>query len=422
MKKNKLPEYIVHNIYCPITRMIFLNPVNAQDGYVYEEKAIKKWFSTKNTSPMTGKIIEKIINPVYPIKSMITEILNQYPKLEKEQYVEEKLDHCKNKINVNKIITSSKFNKLQCYENFDMEELLKTKIEGSKSLVNHITEFAPFEIQKYIVDNCKDLNTTTHKGNKLIHYATENANLNFIKYLVDMKKVNIFQTNDDNNIRPIHIACKQRDEEIVNFFVNLHEIDLECETSSLYKPIHYLCQNKKISSNALEQYINKGMSVDRCTANGSFPIHQICRQLNKSSTVDFTKKIKLVIDNTSNLECEDSDGWRAIHHICASKAPSNRELLEYLVEKGVSINCETSTGHRPIHLLDSNNITLIMYLINKGALPVDFTGTDLSNSSLDNLSIGSSNCNLSYNLNFDSNNSDLDSQDNYYFDSISSDI
>lgn len=40
---------------CPITQDIFLEPVFAEDGHTYEKDAIKKWFETHNTSPLTNK-------------------------------------------------------------------------------------------------------------------------------------------------------------------------------------------------------------------------------------------------------------------------------------------------------------------------------------------------------------------------------
>ena len=40
---------------CPITKSLFVNPVVAADGRSYEMYAIRKWFSERTTSPVTGE-------------------------------------------------------------------------------------------------------------------------------------------------------------------------------------------------------------------------------------------------------------------------------------------------------------------------------------------------------------------------------
>ena len=42
---------------CPITMMPMKRPVVAADGHSYDRKSICQWFSTKQTSPVTGKYL-----------------------------------------------------------------------------------------------------------------------------------------------------------------------------------------------------------------------------------------------------------------------------------------------------------------------------------------------------------------------------
>ena len=42
-----------HRYRCPISHLIFRNPVVAEDGFTYERKAITEWMEKKETSPMT---------------------------------------------------------------------------------------------------------------------------------------------------------------------------------------------------------------------------------------------------------------------------------------------------------------------------------------------------------------------------------
>ena len=43
------------NLVCPISQELYVDPVSAEDGYVYERKEIEAWFSRGNrTSPLTN--------------------------------------------------------------------------------------------------------------------------------------------------------------------------------------------------------------------------------------------------------------------------------------------------------------------------------------------------------------------------------
>eukprot|EP00727_Mastigamoeba_balamuthi_P014662 m51a1_g9821 hypothetical protein (2448) ;mRNA; f:1895526-1905660 len=59
-------------LLCPITLEIMRHPVVAPDGYVYEESAIKRWISSKKTSPVTGAKMKKAdLVPCNTIKDAI---------------------------------------------------------------------------------------------------------------------------------------------------------------------------------------------------------------------------------------------------------------------------------------------------------------------------------------------------------------
>jgi len=58
---------------CPITKNLFIDPVIAKDGIVYEDPAIKSHFRlNSNKSPKTKQIIETTVEPVLLIKSIIS--------------------------------------------------------------------------------------------------------------------------------------------------------------------------------------------------------------------------------------------------------------------------------------------------------------------------------------------------------------
>jgi len=55
---SKRPDFIFseieepYDLCCPITNILFVNPVTAGDGQIYEKEAIEQWIIDKGTSPI----------------------------------------------------------------------------------------------------------------------------------------------------------------------------------------------------------------------------------------------------------------------------------------------------------------------------------------------------------------------------------
>jgi hypothetical protein len=56
---------------CPITQMLPVDPVIAEDGHIYEREAITAWLKTKHTSPYTNNAMGTYLIPAVQIKNMI---------------------------------------------------------------------------------------------------------------------------------------------------------------------------------------------------------------------------------------------------------------------------------------------------------------------------------------------------------------
>ena len=73
-KQQKTLTDIAKEFICPITHELPIKPVTAEDGKIYEEKAIREWFSKKDgepTSPSTGAIIGKKLFPAPQARNTI---------------------------------------------------------------------------------------------------------------------------------------------------------------------------------------------------------------------------------------------------------------------------------------------------------------------------------------------------------------
>ena len=74
-KKQKVAlTTIAKELLCPITQELPIKPVTAEDGKIYEEKAIREWFSKKDgepTSPSTGAVIGTRLFPAPQARNTI---------------------------------------------------------------------------------------------------------------------------------------------------------------------------------------------------------------------------------------------------------------------------------------------------------------------------------------------------------------
>ena len=74
-KKQKVAlTAIAKEFVCPITQELPIKPVTAEDGKIYEEKAIREWFSKKDgapTSPSTGAVIGTKLFPAPQARNTI---------------------------------------------------------------------------------------------------------------------------------------------------------------------------------------------------------------------------------------------------------------------------------------------------------------------------------------------------------------
>ena len=73
-KKQKSLSTIAKEVVCPITHELPIKPVMAEDGKIYEESAIREWFSKKDgepTSPSTGAVIGTRLLPAPQARNTI---------------------------------------------------------------------------------------------------------------------------------------------------------------------------------------------------------------------------------------------------------------------------------------------------------------------------------------------------------------
>lgn len=406
-KDTRLFQSLKETLICPITRRLLLDPVFAPDGIVYERQAITKWLKTHNISPSTGKEMSKEIFPAYSIKTVIYCFLEHYPKLKEEQYVLEKNNHMDFSSEINIIMRNGQYQSLLGYQNFYLD-----KLDNFKEFI----EKAPWDIIQYVVENTiKSDETASNYDRMLMILACRTNNLNLIKYLVD--KNTSFNINVDEGLKkPIHYLCKYCGHEAIKTVLSKFGVSENEPTQGQY-PIHLLLRNSRLKCDEKMELLSTYFTdLNKETKDGIRPINLACDPFlqadNPKNLILYLLKSKVVLNSKytnmfdesskhlihqilgnnilsvndrielldffEDLEQEDSNGNRIIHHACIMESADAEILVRYLADRNVNFGCANAKGERPIHLLCDPKTAmkkknLIEYLVEQKKVDLECT-------------------------------------------------
>jgi hypothetical protein len=279
-------ETSLSTLKCPITHQLFCYPVMAEDGQIYEKLAIEQWFKTNGRSPMTNSYISKNLKPIYPIKNLVEELVNENPNLKEEQYPPFSYNEFEaNKELIVNLIKNRQWNQLTKYVNIDLKYLMEKEI---------FTPILSSSLISYIFDNCLDINCINGVGDQ------------FGKHI---------------GWYPIHYICKYGSTPVIKLIINRYKnINLEVENGDGRRPIIYICRFK--TPELIQIMESNGINMECVDNNGWRPIHYICRH-------QPLEVVKYMVEKGVDLECENQNGWRPIHFICRYGTP---ETVKYAFE------------------------------------------------------------------------------------------
>lgn len=108
----------------------------------------------------------------------------------------------------------------------------------------------------------------------------------------------------------------------------------------------------------IENYIDNFDYIDEY--NGKRLIHYICKGYKPNM-------VKYLIEKGVDLECKDNKGRRPLHYICFNLYSGIKDI-ELLIEKKVYIECEDYKGRRPIHYIcyKCNQLPFLKYFCDLG--------------------------------------------------------
>lgn len=223
------------NLTCPLTKLIFNKPVACEDGNVYEEIAIMRWFTKSSISPITGKQIGKTFYHVLTIQQIVEDYLNKNPEEKKNQYP--------NKIPY--LLHEEEFK--TCVENYD------------DSILKKFTNIP--------------LNETLISGRSLLSYVCDKCIPDVLKHILDNSYD--YNTKNEHNKYPIHVLIEETSAEIISYFIDTHTFDVNVIDNFGQKPIDYVLKYHPNETNLMKKMISYGALINHEDIHNKSPIHYI---------------------------------------------------------------------------------------------------------------------------------------------------
>jgi len=308
-------------LICPITNLIFREPVKASDGHTYEREAIEEWFAQNNTSPMSGNVIGKNLLADFSMNSLVENFIQKNPHEEENRYAQPK-NYFDAPDEVKIKFVQKKYKDLLKYRNFNLLDM----IDEDQNIMKAVSMVPKLDIFKYIYQNSINKNEQDKMGNYLIHYVVSNSPLSFVQYLYS-QGVNLNITTKNYNYTPLHLAIQNpndKNDQIVLFLINNGaETNAKAGNNSYdnFTPLYYAFESQK---SKLVNILWTGTDDNQTFGFGKTkPIHLLAEYL----PIQFLKLLK---SKDSRIGQTDIKGSNAIFYLFRSDLSTENIIIEAL--------------------------------------------------------------------------------------------
>lgn len=306
-------EHLDSLLRCPVSAMLFKNPVVLNDGYIYENTIIQEILSSQNKkSPMTRQPINSIPRPIRIIKSIVDKLAKYKQNLQEEIFYVDTSYAANRKILLDLLYSgsASSINKLINYDKFQLFDSLDVGARRSNC----------------VCGNCPS-KTSENKTTFIEYLISKLTNSNFGPVLSHVIKNSVDFIGNKNAKKILgleHLICRHcHDPE-------LYDILVSCgyDFKTVYcdhLPFNTACRynNIPLIKKMLEDGFNLLQSDKSCTPLPTLVI--------KCTDIDLVKR---VLDSVQNE--------RMISHIITLSACIKRiELIHHILQtKNIHLNDE----------------------------------------------------------------------------------
>lgn len=269
---------------CPLTKLIFSDPVIALDGNFYENVAIKTYLQKNNSSPITGNKMGSMLIEAHRMKEMVNDFLTQNPEYKNKVFLANKPFYLfVNEFKQN--LMCGKYTELKDYSSV----VLNTEMNKISTIFEMVCKLCPVDIIKAVIDNSID-----------------------------------YDTYGFDKLKPLHIACKYSTPDVVMHLVDkgvdINSGDLNGETPLGYR-LMYNSDDYKV---LLEKFINNGANINNVNNSGYTIGHYLLN-------INDLDSLKMLIDKGFDLYKANNKINNMNFLQYAFKECKNYEIISYLI-------------------------------------------------------------------------------------------
>ena len=323
----------IENIRCPITKLIFKDPVSLPSGQTYERYAIQEWFTSNLNDPITREEFddEPNLSTNITLKNIIEDHLQKHPSLYLEQY---KGIYSHLKLMMKMTEEELKTVPIEIYEKL-FEQLQNGDDDENENIIFEL--FKHDNIMKCIIDNFEfDVVVEEESDLKLIHCIFSFSSFEIIQYAIEkgLSSNNpVFEIKNNSNETPIDYLVTDSS---FNTFKRVleHYPELKVDNKLAWMLFCDGLEDIPDWSDKVAYVLNKGIDINKQDDDGRYLIHSIVRYCD----LDL---IKLAVAKGAIMNIDNCNGMRPVHIVCKCRS---FEIIEYIFSLKINTYAKTNKG------------------------------------------------------------------------------
>jgi len=224
------------------------------------------------------------------------------------------------------------------------------------------------QLAKWLAERGVDVNLASNWGQTALHFASQNASLEFVKWLVEEKKLDA-GAKDSDGATPLHFTAQTGNLEVMRWYVKEKNADVNAKRSDGVTPLHEAVRSGGFE---LVYWLVKDAKADltAITSQGATVLEWAFSHWNADC-----KTIKYIIEEINVDRSWQSTAGYGLLHLAAMTG--SLDLVKWLVEeRGVDIMAITARRSTPLHFAatavegTSGSLKLVKWLVEEKKLDV----------------------------------------------------
>ncbi|XP_011348829.2 LOW QUALITY PROTEIN: uncharacterized protein LOC105285953 [Ooceraea biroi] len=202
------------------------------------------------------------------------------------------------------------------------------------------------DVVKILLNNKANINIKDYEGRTALELTVAHGRLEVVKALLQYKKVDM-NTKGNDNYTILHIASQESNLEMVKYLVDKGS-DINAKNASGSKPVHIAAREGH--KDTIEFFLSKGLSVNEPSTINQTLLHYAT--INGHLAV-----LEYLIAQGADVNAQDINGISAMH---IAAGFGYRKVIEVLLKNGASYNIVDKLYRKPLVMArDKNFINLL---------------------------------------------------------------